>query len=120
MINNLILYAIISLVIIFMGHSVFKYFTDLYTEEITKDLHTQTNAILNDITEDVSGLSSPSDNSSREIPKNNVEESKNDELEEFMNSLDDVSENVEPQSNLPDQLLEFNSNDMNSYTEYSL
>jgi hypothetical protein len=121
MLPTIILYTFISIVIIFMGHSIFKYFTDLYTEEITQDLHTQTNSIVQDIVKDTHIESSLDQVSSREFPENNSknEDTKNDELENYMNSLDEQTDKPDSNENLPDKLLEFNSGDMSGYADYN-
>ena len=121
MLSTILIYTIISAIIIFMGHSVFKYFTDLYTEEITQDLHSQTSSIVNDIVKDSQVKNTLEQETSREIQENVCETNKNenDELENYMNSLDEQTNKPEPNENLPEKLLEFNAGDMGTYADYN-
>lgn len=119
MINTIIFYAIISIVVIFMGHSIFKYFSDLYTDDITHDLHSQSKVIMKDISDDATKNNNEVVQT-REIKKEKIViEEKKDELEDYMNSLDDEQEKKDPTENLPDKLLEFNSDSMSNYADYN-
>ena len=123
------LYLLLSIVILIIGHNIIDYCTSMFSEEIVHNLHHEKETLMKEFQEDLTTISSNENSTHNVISEDVSEKIATDELEDFMENLEGDEATklpdptihfdthpIGPQDN--ENVLEFNSGEMEQYTSY--